>query len=143
MVPNLVLHLLHLGLNHGYQGLQGRLHSGYRPAFREALVPLAVLRHQVIEMTDEPLELPQFLGWRCPRLRVMLDGKTCNTGGVHAIILVALECTLPEGFDASRIDHTDTMSSLIHIPRQVLPGRAGRFHDRMPLGHTVARQPRR
>jgi hypothetical protein len=82
MVANLLLHLLHLVLDHGHQGLQGRLHSGYRPAFREALLPLAMLSHQVIKMTDEPLELPQFLGWRCPRLRVMRDGNTCNTGGV-------------------------------------------------------------
>ena len=143
MVANLVLPLLYVVLDRGHQGRQGRLHRGYRPAFREALRLLARLSTQVIKMTDEPLELPQCLGWRCPRRRGMLDGTTGNTGGVHAIMLVALACTLPEGLDTSRIDHTDTVSSLIHIQRPVLTVRAGRFPDRMPLGHTWARQPRR
>jgi hypothetical protein len=90
------------------------------PAFREALWPLALLGHQVIEMADEPLALPQFRGWRCPRLRVMLDGKARHAGGIHAIILVALKFTLSEGFDACGIDDTDTVSRVVHIPRQVL-----------------------
>jgi hypothetical protein len=101
-----------------------------------------MLSHEVIKMTDEPLELPQFLRGRRPRLGVMLDGKARHAGGVPAIILVALEFTLAKGFDASGSDHTDTVAGLLQIQRQVLPVRAGRFHDRMPLGDPLTRQPR-
>jgi len=67
------------------------------------------LLDQIIEMTNERLQLSMLWLGRCPRLGFMTPGKTRYQHAVGAIGLVALQFALAKGFDLRRVDNADLM----------------------------------
>src|SRR6185295_791972 len=69
-------------------------------------------------MSNQGLQFAYFQRRWGPRLWFLLLAKASNHPRINAIGFVALQLTLTESFDASRIDDADNVSGLVEVRRQ-------------------------
>src|SRR5262245_3636496 len=75
-----------------------------------AVVLALVISLQILQMTDEGLQLAP-VGWRrCPGRRLLGATEVSDEGGIERVGLVAPQLALAVGFDLGWVDHTDRVT---------------------------------
>src|SRR5262245_66483873 len=89
--------------------LQQRLQAGFdrgdEAAFGEPIRQLRLLLDQIVQMANQDLQFARFLGWRMPRLRILLPREERDQSSVGAVGLITPQFAFGKAFDARWIDH--------------------------------------